>query len=249
MELTLPNLTQPLKLWEKLEIVASDGDQAGFYAARIEDFIGEGIVISSPEYIRGRTLLRENSEVLIVFTRDDAAYQCRSRIRMYPTSDKNFYILTPPGRIKRVQRRQFVRIEMLQRIRYARVGPVMDWEDYAERLDWIESTTLNMSGGGLALKLDSDLDLLDRVFLQIDLFPKQGLPAIVAGIVRRTFAIEKQKIAGVEFIVCDRLKEHFSSADLKRLPAPVTRFDRRAQNRLVTFIFQQEIELRKKGLL
>jgi c-di-GMP-binding flagellar brake protein YcgR len=249
VQLTLPNLSQPLKLWEKLEIVVGKGDKAGFYSSRIEDFVAEGIVISSPEYVSGHTLLRENAEVEILLTRDDAAYRCRSRVRKYPTAQKNFYLLASPGPIKRVQRRQFVRIEMLERLCYARVGPVMDWEEYAERLRWIDTTTVDMSGGGLAMKAESDLDRLDRLFLRIGFFPRQGLPETVVGIVRRRFTSDKRRIVGIEFIVSERLRDHFSVADVKRLPAAATGFDRRAQNRLANFIFQREIELRRKGLL
>lgn len=249
MELTLPNLASPLKLWEKLEIIVGEADQAGYYAARIEDFTALGIVISSPEFMRGRTLLRENCDVLVVFTREDAAYQCRSRIRKYPDGGKNFYLLTHPDHIRRVQRRQYVRVEMLTPIKYARIGPVLAWEDYTERLEWTESTTLNMSGGGVLIKLDGELEPLDLVFVRIDLFSRIGLPDTVAGIVRRVCFVEKQRVAGIEFIVSHYLDEHFGLSDLHRLPVSVRRFDHRAQNRLITFIFKQEIELRKKGLL
>ncbi len=249
MELTLPHLSQPLKLWEKLELITGEGSEAGVYTARIEDFLGKGIVISSPEYIKGRTLLRENSKVTIQFTKEDAAYQCYSRIKKHPISGKNFYLLTPPRKIKRVQRRQFVRIKMHEQLRYARISPVMEWENYAERLEWTTATTINMSSGGVLLNLHSELELLDRVFIQVSLFPSRGLPETIAGIVRRVLTVEKEMKAGIEFIVAEHLGEYFKSADIERLPASVTCFDRRAQNRLASYIFQQEIELRKKGLL
>lgn len=248
-QLSLPRLSQPLKLWEKLELVAGEGDETGIYTARIEDFIAEGIVISSPEFVRGHSLLRENADVLIVFTKNDAAYQCHSRIKRYPLDGKNFYLLSKPNKTKRVQRRQFVRVDMLEHLEFAVLSPVMDWENYAERLQWLRTTTENMSGGGVMIKMDMELELEDRVFIKIDFFPAEGLPETVAGIVRRIFTLEKRTMAGLEFIVADRLSDYFKSDDLRKLPASVKRFDRRAQNRLVSYIFQQEIELRKKGLL
>lgn len=249
VQLSLPHLSQPLKLWEKLELVTGEGDETGIYTARIEDFIAEGIVISSPEFVRGHTLLRENADVLMVFTKDDAAYQCHSRIKRYPLDGKNLYLLSKPSKTKRVQRRQFVRVDMLEHLKYARLSPVMDWENYAERLEWLGTTTENMSGGGVMIKMDVELELEDRVFIKIDFFPGEGLPETVAGVVKRVFTLEKRTMAGLEFIVADRLVDYFKSDDLRKLPASVKRFDRRAQNRLVSYIFQQEIELRKKGLL
>lgn len=249
VQLSLPHLSQPLKLWEKLELVAGEGDETGIYTARIEDFIAQGIVISSPEFIKGHSLLRENAKVLIVFTKDDAAYQCYSRIKRYPIDGKNFYLLSKPSKTKRIQRRQFVRVDMLKHLEYAILSPVIDWENYADHLEWISTTTENMSGGGVMIKMDEELELENRVFIKIDFFPGEGLPETVAGVVRRVFTLEKRIMAGIEFIVADRLGDYFKSDDLKRLPASVKRFDRRAQNRLVSYIFQQEIELRKKGLL
>ena len=247
--LSLPHLSQPLKLWEKLELVIGEGDQKGIYTARIEDFDSEGILISSPEFVRGHTLLRENAEVLIVFTKDDAAYQCYSRINKHPKAGKNFYLLSKPGKTKRVQRRQFVRVDMLEQLEYARLSPVMDWENYADRLEWFSTTSENMSGGGVMIKTDEMLEPEDRVFMKIGFFPGQGLPEMIAGVVKRVFTVEKRTMVGIEFIVSDRLSDYFKSNDLPRLPASVKRFDYRTQNRLVAYIFQQEIELRKKGLL
>lgn len=247
--LTLPHLSQPLKLWEKLELVAGEGDQAGIYTARIEDFVNEGIVISAPEFIKGKTLLRENADVMIVLTKDDAAYQCFSTIKKFPIDGKDFHLLSRPSKIKRVQRRQYVRIDLLEHLEYALLGPAMDWANYDDSLEWLSTTTQNMSGGGVMIKVDDALELKSRVILKIDFFPGHEFPELVAGIVRRVFVIEKQEMAGIEFIVADQLGDHFKADEIAKLPASVKRFDRRTQNRLVSYIFQQEIELRKKGLL
>ncbi len=249
VHLSLSHLSQPLKLWEKLELITGEGDEIGIYTARIEDFVTEGIVISSPEFIKGHTRLRENVDVIIVFTKDDAAYQCYTRIKKYPIDGKNLYLLSKPSKTKRVQRRHFVRVDMLERLEYARLSPVMDWENNVDDLEWSSTTSDNISGGGVMMKIDEELELEDRVLLKIGFFPGQGLPEVVAGVVRRVFTLEKRSMVGIEFIVANRLVDYFNSDDIKRMPASVKRFDRRTQNRLVSYIFQQEIELRKKGLL
>lgn len=249
VHLSLPNLSQPLKLWEKLELITGEGDEVGVYTARVEDFVKEGIVISSPEFVRGHSLLRENAEVMIVFTKEDAAYQCHTRIKKYPRDDKNLYLLDKPSTTKRIQRRQYVRVDMLESLEYTLLSPVIDWEDFTERATWQAATTDNMSGGGLMMKLDSEVELGTRMLMKIGFFPATGLPEMLAGVVRRVFVIEKRELAGIEFIVADHLSNHFNANDLAKVPAAVKRFDRRAQNRLVSYIFQQEIELRKKGLL
>ncbi|MDH4032297.1 MAG: PilZ domain-containing protein [candidate division Zixibacteria bacterium] len=187
--------------------------------------------------------------MLIVFTKDDATYQCHSCIKKHPIDGKNLYLLARPSKTKRVQRRQFVRVDMLKHLEYTQLRPVVDWDNLAEGQKWLTATTENMSGGGAMIRIDKELEFDDRLLIKIGFFPGQGLPDTVAGVVRRVFTLEKQIMAGVEYIVADRLVDYFKSDDLKRLPDAVKRFDRRAQNRLVSYIFQQEIELRKKGLL
>ncbi len=248
-QLTLPHLSQPLKLWEKLEIITGEGDEIGIYTARIEDFVREGIVISTPEFVKGHTLLRDKASVRVVFTKEDAAYQCQCRISKYPDNSRNLFLLSRPSKTKRVQRRAFVRVDMLEAIRYTCLSRVIKWEDFEEKAEWISSRTENMSGGGLLMKPIGDLETGTRLLIKVGFFPGIGLPETVCGIVRRIFTVEKCLMAGIEFIVSERLADHFNAEDFTHLPAAVKRFDRRAQNRLVSYIFRQEIELRKKGLL
>ena len=242
-------MPQPVKLWEKIEIVIGEGEKAGHFTARVEDFLAEGIIIGSPEFLRGNTLLRENSDVMLLITKEDAVYQCVSRIRRLQGNDKKLYILSPPRNIRRVQRRQFVRIDWLLPIKYTKVVPVMDWEEYEERAVWQESKIINISGGGALMDIDENIELEDRLLLNIPNFADMGLPQIVAALCRRIINRRGCALAGVEFVVADVLKKHFSREDLERLPRCIQHFGRMAQNRLVTEIFHKQIEFRKKGLL
>ncbi|MEA3296434.1 MAG: flagellar brake protein [candidate division Zixibacteria bacterium] len=249
MELTLPRLSQPLKLWEKIELVTGDGNQAGFYTARIEDFVNEGIVISSPEYVKGKTLLRENSDLVIMITKADAVYKCSTRIKKYHQKGSNLFVLSQPRHVRRVQRRQFVRIDIWEPIEYARIITLKGEENYEEHLNWCRTTTINMSGGGILLKLTENIDVQDKLLLKVGCFPEVGLPAIVAGICRRIVIINDKDVGGVEFLTSDVLTEHFRNDELKRLPKSIKGFDHQVQNQLVNFIFQRQIEMRQKGLL
>lgn len=249
VELTLPRLTQPLILWEKLELVVGEGTQAGHYTTRIEDFSGRAIVVSPPEFIGGHTLLSNGAEVMILITRDDAIYQCYSRITRHPTSEKKLFLLAPPRGVKRVQRRQFVRVEAFERIEYARVINLPEWEKREDLPKWCQSITSDISGGGVLMSADEDTKPGDLFLLKIGVFPEQDLPEMIAAVCRRVFTQDDQLMAGMEFLTADRLTRHFGINDLKRLPRSIQDFDRGAQNRLVNYVFQRQIELRQKGLL
>ncbi|MCK4302328.1 MAG: flagellar brake domain-containing protein [candidate division Zixibacteria bacterium] len=249
VELTLPKLVQPLVLWEKLELVVGEGIQAGHYTTRIEDFNGRAIVVSPPEFVGGHTLLSDRAEVMILITRDDAIYQCHSRITRYPAGEKKLFLLAPPQGIKRVQRRQFVRVEAFERIEYARIINLTEWEEREDLPKWCQSITSDISGGGVLMKTDENTKPGDLLLLKIGVFPEQDLPEIIAAICRRVFTLDDQVMAGMEFLTANRLTRHFGIDDLKRLPRRIQDFNRGVQNHLVNYVFQRQIELRQKGLL
>ncbi len=249
VELTLPKLAQPLALWEKLELIVGEDTQAGHYTTRIEDFSDRAIVISPPEFIGGHTLLTDKAEVMILITRKDAIYQCYSRITRYSSDDKKLFVLTPPRGMKRVQRRQFVRVEAFERIEYARIINLAEWEEREDLPKWCQSQTSDISGGGVLMKADEDTRPSDLLLLKIGIFPELDLPETVAAVCRRVYTVDDQVMTGVEFLRSDQLTLHFSKGDLKRLPRCVQTFNRGTQNHLVNYVFQLQIELRQKGLL
>ena len=250
MQFSLPQVCQPLKLWERIEIVIGEGSDAGRYLARIEDFSEEGIVISRPEFVGGGALLRQNRDVIVEITREDAAYQFHSRIRRVTAHNKTIYLLTPPAaEAKRVQRRQYVRIDLYARVSYANLTQNKREPNAGDGITWQESSIVNVSGGGILIKAGEDLSPKDFLLLNIGFFAEVGLPDTVAAICRRTFHQEKELFAGIEFLRSEQLGRHFRGREIKDLPPSVRDFDRAAQNRLVAYIFQHQIELRKKGLL
>ncbi len=238
-------MSQPLKVWEKLEIVVGDDDQRGIYIARIEDFLAGGILITAPEFQQGTTLLRENCEVNVLVTKADAVYQFASKIRRFNTQAKSLYILTPPRQIARVQRRQFVRIDFIERISIALVGSSSTGDEF----EWLEGSCRNISGGGMLIRSDAEIQTGDLLLLKAAIFDDLAIPLPLAAVCRRTQREDKERLFGIEFVRQDNMEVFLNSKRLATLPLSVTGFDRVAQNRLVNHIFQQQIQMRRKGIL
>ncbi len=245
MHLALPQISEPLKLWERIEIVVADGDDKGLYLARIEDFIDDGIVISNPEFREGSTLLRDNCEVVVLVIKEDAVYQFYSLLSKKESGGKPIFALTLPREVRRVQRRQFVRIDLIKNVKVANMGA----RDVARRPFWKDTTSMNISGGGMLIKKPHDLDAPDLLLIKSDIFTQLDIHHPVAAICRRSYVKDNQHYSGVEFIRGDSLTHYFYEEEASSLPETVARFDYQAQNKLVTYVFQQQIELRKKGLL
>ncbi len=126
---------------------------SGRYLARIQDFVNGGIVITEPEFLEGSTLLREDIDVLVLVTREDAIYQFSSKIKRMLSRESKEYLLTPPRRFERVQRRMFVRVETVKKMAYAVIPPLAGDASPDEQLAWQQSQTSDLSGGGLQFQI------------------------------------------------------------------------------------------------
>jgi len=239
--------SQPLRVWEKIEIQIGDDLDAGRYLARVQDFLDDGIAITEPEFIAGSSLLRDEADVTVLVTRDDAAYAFRSQIRAQTGRAERRFILSRPKRVERVQRRRYVRLEMVSKVAYAVIPRSIEWSERDKHLTWIQSQTVDLSAGGLQMRVENTIEPSTPVALAIDFFKQHGLPAMIAGLIRRVAHQDQQLIVGVEFLTDSQLAAHFE--DIADLPEEFRRFDSKVQNDLVTLVFRAQIDLRKKGLL
>ena len=243
------NLTQPLKIWERIELVVGNPPDTGRYLARIQDFINGGIVITEPEYLEGSTLLREDINVLVMVTRDDAMYQFSSQIKRMLSNVTREYLLAPPRRFERVQRRMFARVETTKKLTYAVIVPLGEWQSYDDRLEWHSSQTVDMSGGGIQFRSQEPLAVMTPILVKLEIFKEIGLSEYVVAIVRRCLIKENENYCGAEFLLSDQMHLHLSESQHLALPDSVTHFDRNSQNRLSAYVFSLQVNLRQKGLL
>jgi c-di-GMP-binding flagellar brake protein YcgR len=242
-------VTTQLNIWERITITVGSGPSAGRYVSRIEDFLDHDIVIDPPDFIGGKELLHDNCDILVYLTRSDAVYQFASHLSRVKHDGKTRYVITRPDTMTRLQRRQYVRIRVSDKIQYA-ILPSRD-SGLVPKADpcWQSAGTVDLSGGGILVSGAPDIQIEDRVLMQIPIFLTYELPGTIAGVCRRTLEHNKKKCAGLEFLRNEQLSSYFSTAELQSLPPEIQRFDQSAQNRLVSQIFRQQIRLRQKGLL
>jgi c-di-GMP-binding flagellar brake protein YcgR len=242
-------VTTELKIWEKLSILVGEGREAGLYQARVEDVINGGVVVTPPEFVSGHTLLRNDLPVVVQITREDAAYQFHSRIRVQSADRTRRIILTPPRGFQRVQRRMFARVDFPERVSYARLPADSKWEEWQKNGTWCETYAANISAGGILLKLVDEVKAGDLLALHVGTLAGVHLPADLITVCRRVFVDEGQKYAGFEFVLVGDLGRYLPRKDLMAMPEKYKRLNRQSQDRLVTYLFQKQIELRQKGLL
>jgi c-di-GMP-binding flagellar brake protein YcgR len=240
---------QALRVWEPVEIVIGEGPDVGRYRARIEDFINGGIVVTEPEFIGGKSLLRDRAWVTVSVCHQDAIYEFQSQIKQTSSMKGRHLVLTPPVQVRRVQRRRFCRVELVEKFSYISIGPDSGWQDFEKKDNWHQAESVDLSGGGMLARMNESLPVGQIVVIRLGLFKTLDLPHLIAAECRRAFQRDGESLAGMEFLTADRLARRFSDQQLKQLPPAIRRFDNKAQDRLVSYVFNLQIEWRNKGLL
>lgn len=238
-------IEQTLSIWDKVEIIIEEDNERGVYMSRIEDFAGDQIKITKPEYQSGSILIRERTELKALIIKQDAVYQFTTKIRRRGESPDFEYYLELPDDINRFQRRNFVRIEDFTAGTYSPVDPQMS----AVRAGWYPYRTENISGSGILIKTPKEIKIDDLVLINHELLKLVGLELPLLAICRRSFVLKRQHFYGLEFIRDDRIANFFENNKWQYLPQTVLSFDLDHQERLASHIFKKQVKLRKEGLL
>lgn len=238
-----------LTLWEHLQILVGEGNDRGLYEARVEDMLNGGIVISQPRLVDGSTLLREGVSVRVQVTRQDAVYQFSSTVRRFGSSDDGRVILTPPRSMERLQRRLFVRINVNRPGKIAVLDRTVSGRQRFDQFEFRNVSIKDISGGGLLLQLQDQLPSESPVVLHSSLFAEWDLPEYFFGRTTEPRLLTQSPHQGIEFLTISRAIRSFGPAFVATLPEIVLGYDQKAQDKLVTRVFQEQIKLRQKGLL
>ncbi len=240
------NSDYPLDIWERVEIVVEENDDVGIYVARIDDFNKDGIVITQPEWIKGSKFMISNAKVFVRFAKSDALYQFPAQTRRLAGKEAGNLQLFNIGSIRRLQRREFVRVDYVTKMTYT---VLENMKNEKQKFNWLPSLTTNISAGGLLMKIDDRVETDHLLLLKITNYAELNIPRFVVAICRRILRNGEYLLAGVEFVVQENLHNYLKPEDLERLPVQVKKFNIQNQNKLVRFVFEEQIKERNKGLL
>lgn len=241
---------QSVQVWERLELVVGESGKEGIYSSRVTDISKDHLTISRPDFLRGKSLLANNRTVVVSFTRADAAYSFSATINeQEPKSDREM-MLTDLGKIERVQRRRFVRIEVMGKILYAVVPRPLSHRLEQTADDFKTSFSHNISAGGILLPVSSHIRANHILSLDMRHHELSGMQEFVLVVCRHIRRDDKKRnLAGLEFILREDLDQYFTPGEIRLLPEKYTGYDLRVQNGLTQSIFAEQLILRQKGLL
>lgn len=239
-----------VQVWEKLQIAVGEPGKEGVYSCRVNDIKKDRLVISRPEFQYGSSLLANNRVVSVRFTRADAAYSFKARIVEPENSDDDSMYLVELGKVERLQRRRFVRLDLVYSLQYKILHKPIEEAVELKGAGFFEARTLNLSAGGALLRSDSEIKVNQLALIEFQNCGLENLPRCLIGICRQVRKDEKKiYLAGFEFILIEDLSKHLGKAQQAYLPSAARKFDSRMQNALVTELFTEQLLMRKKGIL
>lgn len=212
-----------LEINTRLEIEVEDADYGGKYLSRVMDVNSRELRIMSVAS-QGITIpLRVNTPLYITYVGERAMYGFRSIIRQRFHDVLAGYIVEMPNRVDRIQRREYVRLEVQTNFRYRIFAEPGDPQPTPRPFE--KSYIIDISGGGV------------RFFAE---------EVIAAGTILEMRlgieGIEREIVVGKVVRCRERVEGGYEIGVSFEAVSPAT------QDQIISWIFDKQRELRKKGL-
>ena len=210
-----------LQVNKNIEIEVKDSAYAGVYQSKISQINEDTIEVLTPIENSEIVPLRKGTVLKVFYTGQRAAYKFKSQIIDRFKEPIPTLIIKYPQEVNRIQRRDYFRLEYQLDLKYCLVD-----EEGSNISDFHETVTCDISGGGIRMVLNEELEVNTIIKLFITGIPQIEQDSIIGEIVNIYDSISG-KAAGVEFV------------DITA----------KTQDEIVGWLFDKQREMRKKGLI
>lgn len=235
---------QSLRLWERLSLILEGKGGKTEFLARVEDVKKGSFVVGTLVRHSGDAGLAKGDIVEVKYNREDAVYFFKASIKDLFEGDTRSAELEKKGETGRLQRRQYVRLdisgEMIFRVLDSRREP----DGGLSRK--FTGSLLNISAGGVLFETDSPVDPDTLLILDFSLKGQHSLNNILAVVKRVESLDDRNYLVGTEFITGENRAAYGLEALADFLPPDTGTFDEGLQKLVMQFIYNQQIEFRKK---
>jgi c-di-GMP-binding flagellar brake protein YcgR len=232
-------------LWEKLTLVLERGDDRTEYSARVENMTRDSLVAGTLIRCSGNSDLMKGDTVEVRYNRDDAVYSFKASIKDLFEGGNESVRMEKVGETRRIQRRRFVRLNVSGEITFRILETGAGDEGKLSR-KWTGSL-LNISAGGVLFETDCRLQHESLLILDFSLKGSYSLNNILAAVKRVELLDDGKLVAGTEFITRQNRAAYGLETLADFLPPDAGTFDENLEKLVMTFIYDQQIQLRKKG--
>ncbi|MCD8492901.1 MAG: flagellar brake protein [Geovibrio sp.] len=207
----------------KITLVVPDGDYAGNYDSRVEDFDRDGSILAAMPSSGGIPVpLIPGTKAEVSFMGPDSRYMfATSVLGRVKTGSIYFLKLKKPEQVERNQLRDFFRVSTRIKGSIALFHPLAPGEKTSMAYDSRDCMVVDISGGGC--RLISEAEAAKGQHVSVDLSEILGRGSVIHGRVIRTVRLEGKNQISVEFS-----------------------FKKESErNPLVKYVFKRQIELKQ----
>lgn len=157
-----------------------------------DDYIKINLPVCEDEYLM---LYKSDKVEIYCYTEDGQCYNFYCDV-ISKGREGNiiYYKLTSPYNIKKIQRRDYVRVQVLREIEYKNLT---EMKDKAEIFEFKKGIMVDLSGGGLKIKTNERLKKHDHVIIRIQL--ENSRIEVHGEVVRVESTPDKERLCGIKF--------------------------------------------------
>lgn len=165
--------------------------------------------------------LVHNQTVVLKFVHREQHVSIRAQLKRTGTG-RAFLLLEE--HVMPLTQRRFVRVPLIQPVRFAPIPKSAYTARALSQLRWMETDSVNFSAGGLLLAMPSHLEKSVTLLLNLE-YPNDNFPALLLAQIRHCYHVEGGRYrAGIEFMVREMVERQLTPEWLKTFPATVLQY-------------------------
>ncbi|WP_418790220.1 flagellar brake protein [Phosphitispora sp. TUW77] len=213
----------PIKINQTVELELPN-DTLKQYRSKVYGLSDDRIIVAVPVKGGSRVAMGQGSKVKLIYTDSTAVYVFFTTVLSQDNDNAEMVILGKPDNIKKIQRRNFVRLDIQLKLLFCRLD-----NSFESKSSSFEAVSVDISGGGMMFMCDEVLSFGDILDAQI-------------------FFGQNEKIRSVGRVV--RVMENLPQTKMKySVGFEFTMIEELERDKIIKFIFNRQRELRRKGLL
>ncbi len=236
-----------IELWERLILVIEKGGSRSEFLTRLEDIKQDSYIFEMPIRQSGSASLSKGDIVEVSYNKKDAAYTFKASIKDLFEGESSSIEVEKLTDASRIQRRRFVRLDISGDIGLRILeSPDSNEGSVSQKF---HGSLLNISAGGVLFETETKIDADSLLILDFTLKGHYPLNNILAVVKRAETIDDNIYIVGSEFISNENRARYGLETLGDFLPPGTGTFDDNLQKLMVQFIYKEQVELRKKGIL
>ncbi len=184
------------KIRDKIKCCREGNESGNQFIVRIEDVVDEQKFITDLPIVTGGGFVRfrENTKLDFIYKTEHEIYIFKGEVAKTPAlNDKTMEVVLSPSSIKRVQRRNFFRLPFGKQCSIIHFADNFSCEDKS-----IEAVSVNVSAGGVRLKIDDSSKFQNGDFVFVDLNLSKDVKGCWGNVVE-ALEVDDNHFVSVEF--------------------------------------------------